>query len=153
MVCAADTVRENVPQSDVCVFHPHTLHLHKACLEYRTAVSTGREGGSNRSNDRFKVNSCKKFLRSTLFSVLKMVRLFPSLMVPPICPGLCSGISITCKGSTTQYEFNTHFNSCTLIVLYMLESLPQDALILGRIQWSWHLSERKKRHALNYVSM
>lgn len=30
---------------------------------------------------------------------LKRVRLFPSLMVPPICPGLCSGMSITCGQS------------------------------------------------------
>lgn len=30
----------NIPQSGVCAFHPHILHLHKACLEHETAVST-----------------------------------------------------------------------------------------------------------------
>lgn len=33
----------------------------------------------------------------TLMLDLKTVRLFPKRMVPPICPGLCSGISITYK--------------------------------------------------------
>lgn len=41
-------------------------------------------------------------LRITLLSLLKMVRLLPSLMVPPIWPGLCSGMSITCRGETTS---------------------------------------------------
>lgn len=34
---------------------------------------------------------------------LKMVRRFPSRMVPPICPGLCSGMSITC-GHTPESQ-------------------------------------------------
>lgn len=29
-----------IPQSDVCAFLPHTVHLHKVCLEYRSALST-----------------------------------------------------------------------------------------------------------------
>lgn len=44
-------------------------------------------------------------LRSMLFSVLKMVLLFPSRIVPPICPGLCSGMSITCE-VTNQTQAN-----------------------------------------------
>lgn len=34
-------------------------------------------------------------LLMTEFFVWKSVLLLPSLMVPPICPGLCSGMSIT----------------------------------------------------------
>lgn len=30
------------------------------------------------------------------FLVWKSVLLLPSLIVPPICPGLCSGMSMTC---------------------------------------------------------
>ena len=29
-----------IPQTDVCAFHPRSLRLHKACLQYRTAVIT-----------------------------------------------------------------------------------------------------------------
>lgn len=32
-----------LPQIDVCAFHPHTLHLHRAFLEYRRAVSTEQQ--------------------------------------------------------------------------------------------------------------
>ena len=35
------------------------------------------------------------YLLATDFFVLKIVFLCPSLSVPPICPWLCSGISIT----------------------------------------------------------
>lgn len=37
------------------------------------------------------------YLLSTLVLDLKMVRLFPNLIVPPMFPGLCSGMSITCR--------------------------------------------------------
>lgn len=40
------------------------------------------------------------YILITLVSDLKRVRLLPKRMVPPICPGLCSGISITCKPTT-----------------------------------------------------
>lgn len=43
-------------------------------------------------------------LRRTLLGDLKMVRRFPSLMVPPICPGLCSGMSITCGDTHTHTQ-------------------------------------------------
>ena len=36
------TLEVNLPQSDVCAFHPHTLHHHKACLEDRKSVSAGQ---------------------------------------------------------------------------------------------------------------
>lgn len=39
-----------------------------------------------------------------LLGDLKMVRRFPSLMVPPICPGLCSGMSITCGHTDSDLE-------------------------------------------------
>lgn len=82
-------------------------------------------------------------LRSTLLLDLNMVRLFPSLMVPPICPGLCSGMSITCKHSRGAIVMNTITTLQRSSLSSIYTNLPPGALILGQIQWSWRLRKEK----------
>lgn len=82
-------VNLHVPQIDAGAAPPRTPHLRKVCLGGgKYPVSGGR---------RPRCGSVS--LRRMLLVDLKRVRLFPSLMVPPICPGLCSGMSITCGQS------------------------------------------------------
>lgn len=47
-----------------------------------------------------------QLLLMTEFLVWNRVLLLPSLMVPPICPGLCSGMSMTwrCWKTSTRYH-------------------------------------------------
>ncbi len=132
-----------IPQSDVCAFRPHTLRLRKVCLEYRRAVSMKQM--QQHVNMELKVD-VKFFLRNTLLLVLKMVLLFPNLMVPPICPGLCSGISITCQVKQENQNL-MHFSdlNTTRQFLIFQMNLPQDTLILGQIRLSWHLCAKHKK--------
>lgn len=74
--------------------------LHIVCVSIKLAWNTEQPWGQCRcyNTSTFGWEKILSFLRNTLVSFVKMVRLLPSLIVPPICPGLCSGISITCKG-------------------------------------------------------
>lgn len=73
----------------------HTVQI-SIELSWNNAWSAIRKrGGGKRSR---RPTSIKvEYILITLELDLKTVRLFPNRMVPPICPGLCSGISITFK--------------------------------------------------------
>lgn len=76
------------------------LHVLGVAVEFSWKTDRSGEREGRRRGD----HAGRASLRSTLLGDLKMVRLFPNLMVPPICPGLCSGMSITCgrRGSGSK---------------------------------------------------
>lgn len=128
--------------------------LHVLCISIKSACKTEQLWAQSRHNNRSdSVLSLKSklHLRNTLLVVLKMVRLFPSLMVPPICPGLCSGISITCRGSTWKlWDMNT-------LLVWKQQSLfiMEQTLTTGCFSSGWNsvelASDGQKTKKSNYI--
>lgn len=105
-------------------------------------------------------------LLNTESFVVKTVFLFPSLMVPPISPGLCSGISITLKKNSYSFFYilnkteyliskahvykSPHVSSTTSLYLIQIGSNPQNENIT---EIKLYEGYRKILTVLSYVLM
>lgn len=86
-----------------------------------------------------------------------MVRLLPSLIVPPICPGLCSGISITCQGkNATIVTFIDLIAHVTVGLFLHFREITTGCFDSGSnsVEFASGKEQNKaNRHAVSYIWM
>ena len=97
----SQTLRFALPQICACASRQHIPHFRTVFLE--------RWNDTHQKHNSQKPTNAVPFIQEgyiliTLLLDLNIVRLFPSLIVPPICPGLCSGMSITCQDKNRTFK-------------------------------------------------